>query len=71
MLIPSLRLNNLVLIIDNNNLQSLEKTSVTHPFLYPIEKNLKVLDGTQKNVMVIIVKIFNLIKKGTKENLWL
>ena len=41
MLIPSLRLNNVVAIIDNNNLQSLEKTSKTHPFLYPIQKKFK------------------------------
>ena len=27
-------------LVDNNNLQSLEKTSKTHPNLYPIEKKL-------------------------------
>ena len=41
MLIPALKLNNLILIVDNNDLQSLEKTSNTHPGLYPIEKKFK------------------------------
>lgn len=41
MLAPSLKLNNLILIIDNNNFQSLEKTSNTHPFLYPLESKFK------------------------------
>ena len=41
MLIPSLKLNNVIIFIDNNNLQSLEKTSKSHPGLYPIEKKFK------------------------------
>jgi transketolase len=41
MLIPSLKLKNVVIIIDNNNLQSLEKTSDTHPNLYPIEEKFR------------------------------
>ena len=41
MLIPALKLKNVVIIIDNNNLQSLEKTSDTHPDLYPIEAKFK------------------------------
>ena len=32
----SLRLNNLIAAIDNNDLQSLGRTSVTHPSLYPL-----------------------------------
>jgi transketolase len=32
----SLRLDNLVAAIDNNDLQSLGRTSVTHPSLYPL-----------------------------------
>ena len=40
MLIPALKLNNIIVVIDNNDLQSLEKTSNTHPNLYPIEKKL-------------------------------
>ena len=40
MLIPALKLKNVIMIIDNNNLQSLEKTSKTHPNLYPIEKKI-------------------------------
>ena len=39
MLIPALKLNNIIVVIDNNDLQSLEKTSNTHPNLYPIEKS--------------------------------
>ena len=41
MLIPSLKLKNIILIVDNNNLQSLERTSKTHPGLYPIEKKFR------------------------------
>ena len=41
MLIPSLKLNNVIIFIDNNNLQSLEKTSKSHPVLYPIEEKFK------------------------------
>jgi transketolase len=41
MLIPSLKLNNVIIFIDNNNLQSLEKTSKSHPSLYPIEEKFK------------------------------
>jgi transketolase len=41
MLIPSLKLNNVIIFIDNNNLQSLEQTSKSHPSLYPIEKKFE------------------------------
>jgi transketolase len=41
MLIPSLKLNNVIIFIDNNNLQSLEQTSKSHPNLYPIEEKFK------------------------------
>jgi transketolase len=41
MLIPSLKLNNVIIFIDNNNLQSLEKTSKSHPGLYQIEEKFK------------------------------
>ena len=41
MLIPSLKLKNVIIIIDNNNLQSLEKVSKTHPNLYPIEEKFQ------------------------------
>jgi transketolase len=36
--ISSRRLNNIVLLVDNNNLQSSTKTTDTHPTLYPIDK---------------------------------
>ena len=41
MIAPSLNINNLVIFVDNNDLQSLERTSKSHPFLYPIEKKFK------------------------------
>lgn len=41
MLIPALKLSNVILVVDNNNLQSLEKTSSSHPNLYPIDKKFK------------------------------
>lgn len=41
MLIPSLKLKNVIIIIDNNNLQSLEQVSKTHPNLYPMEEKFK------------------------------
>jgi transketolase len=37
-LIGALKLKNIILIVDNNNLNSSEKMSNTHPNLYPIEK---------------------------------
>lgn len=37
LLAPSLRANNLICVVDNNNLQSLGFMSTTHPSLYPIE----------------------------------
>tara|TARA_B110000977_G_scaffold72948_2_gene98765 strand:+ start:714 stop:1532 length:819 start_codon:yes stop_codon:yes gene_type:complete len=66
--IKALKLNNLVIIIDNNNYQSLEKTSVSHPYLYPIEKKFiefgwdsKSCNGHDVNVMS------NLVKKRNKK----
>ena len=41
MIITSLKLNNIILVIDNNGYQSSTKTSETHPSLYPIDKKLK------------------------------
>ena len=64
MLIPSLKLNNVIIFIDNNNLQSLEKTSKSHPGLYPIEEKFKSFgwqsfkcDGHN------LKKIYQLVKK--------
>ena len=39
----SINIKNLIVIIDNNNLQSLEQTSNSHPYLYPIEEKFKCL----------------------------
>ena len=47
--ISSKKLNNIILIIDNNNLQSSTKTTDTHPSLYPIDKKLKTFGWDVKN----------------------
>ena len=39
--ISSLKLNNIILIIDNNDLQSATRASETHKTLYPIEEKFK------------------------------
>jgi transketolase len=39
--ISALKLNNLIIIIDNNDYQSLEKTSNSHPDLYPLDKKFR------------------------------
>ena len=39
--ISSNKLKNIVIIIDNNNLQSSTKATDTHPTLYPIDKKFK------------------------------
>ena len=68
MLIPALKLKNVIMIIDNNNLQSLEKTSKTHPNLYPIEKKLSQFGWSAQrcnghNAKQIFDKIYNRDKK--------
>ena len=68
MLIPSLKLNNVVLVVDNNNLQSLEKTSKSHPNLYPIDKKFQSFGWTSEicdghNSSEIFKKIKNRNKK--------
>ena len=40
LLIPSLKVNNITMIIDNNNLQSSTWTNITHPTLYPLKEKL-------------------------------
>ena len=47
--ISSKKLDNIILIIDNNNLQSSTKTTDTHPSLYPIDKKLKAFGWDVKN----------------------
>jgi len=37
MLATSLKLNNLIIFIDNNNFQSLGQTNITHPSFYPLK----------------------------------
>ena len=66
--ISSLNLNNVIVVIDNNDYQSLEKTSISHPHLYPIEKKFKNFgwdsakcDGHNAN------EIYKLIKKKSKK----
>lgn len=66
--ISSLNLNNVIVVIDNNDYQSLEKTSISHPNLYPIEKKFKNFgwdsakcDGHNVN------EIYKIIKKKSKK----
>jgi transketolase len=40
LLIPSLKIKNITMIIDNNNLQSSTWTNITHPTLYPLKEKL-------------------------------
>ncbi len=40
-LIGAMKIKNIVIVIDNNNLQSLEETSKSHPNLYPIKKKFQ------------------------------
>lgn len=68
MIAPSLNINNLVIFIDNNDLQSLERTSKSHPNLYPIEDKFKtfgwqsyVCNGHSQNE---ILKAFKKKKKN-------
>ena len=39
--ISSLKINNIVLIVDNNDLQSATRATDTHPTLYPLDKKFK------------------------------
>ena len=41
MMLSSLRLTNVVVFVDNNDLQSLGRTSVTHPSFYPLVDKLR------------------------------
>jgi transketolase len=41
LMISSFKLNNISVIIDNNDLQSATRASVTHPTLYPIKKKFE------------------------------
>jgi transketolase len=62
--ISSLKLNNIIVVVDNNNLQTSSWTTDTHPTLYPIDKkfesfgwNAAKCNGHNSN------DIFNKIKK--------
>ena len=62
MVISNLKLNNIVIIIDNNDFQSLERSSKSHPALYPIDKKFKAFGWDTKicdghNVNKILVSI--------------
>tara|TARA_Y100001970_G_C14022178_1_gene744114 strand:+ start:203 stop:988 length:786 start_codon:yes stop_codon:yes gene_type:complete len=50
LLASSLKLNNLVCFVDNNNYQSLGKTSVTHPSFYPLDQKFKSFKWNVKKV---------------------
>ena len=79
MAIRNLNLNNLIAVIDNNDLQSLERSSISTPSIYPIDKKFKnfgwdseICDGhnTQSIVKSILArnkkKPFCLVAKTTK-----
>lgn len=65
--ISSRKLNNIIIIIDNNNLQSSTKATDTHPTLYPIKEKFlsfgwksEVCDGhNSKKIQKIINKKYN------------
>jgi len=68
LLISSLKINNIILIIDNNDLQSATKASDTHPSLYPIDKKFSsfgwdVKKANGHNQKEILNKILNRNKK--------
>jgi len=46
--ISSKKLNNIILVIDNNNLQSSTKATDTHPTLYPISKKFESFGWSSK-----------------------
>jgi transketolase len=50
LLASSLKLNNLIVYVDNNNYQSLGKTSVTHPSFYPLDEKFKSFKWCVKKV---------------------
>jgi len=50
LLASSLKLNNLVVFVDNNNYQSLGKTSLTHPSFYPLDEKFKSFKWSTKKV---------------------
>ena len=50
MMASSLGCNNLIAVVDNNDFQSLGRTSETHPSLYPIDKKLEAFGWEVMNV---------------------
>jgi len=79
MAIRNLKLKNLIAVIDNNDLQSLERSSISTPSIYPIDKKFKnfgwdakICDGhNTKNIVKSILerdkkKPFCLVAKTTK-----
>ena len=52
--ISSLNLNNVIVVIDNNDYQSLEKHQSPIRISIQLKKNLKILVGTPLNVMGIM-----------------
>ena len=62
--ISSLKLNNIIVIVDNNNLQTSSWTTDTHPTLYPIDKKFKSFGwGVKKCKGHNSDDIYNKIKK--------
>ena len=61
--ISSLKLNNITLIIDNNDLQSATRQATHTSHFIQSKKNLKLLNGNQLGNSIIIIKYLTLLIK--------
>lgn len=67
LLISSMKLNNIILVVDNNDLQSATRATDTHPTLYPIDQKFKSFGWEVKNCNGHNIKdIYNKIKNRKK-----
>ena len=71
LMISSFKLNNIILLVDNNDLQSATRATDTHPSLYPIKNKFRSFGWDSYDCNghdpASILKIFN--KKKTKKKL--
>ncbi len=68
LIIGALKLNNIVVVVDNNDLQSSTKATDTHPNLYPIDKKFREFGWNTENCDGSSTKeIYNCIKKRKKD----
>ncbi len=67
LLISSLKLNNIIVIVDNNDLQSATRATDTHPTMYPIDEKFKSFGWNVKKCKGHDIKdIYNKIRKRKK-----